>query len=259
MWINMSLCWDTCMYTCEYRYKCVCTCANKACTCGCIFVYMWLQYQKSYSSSFISSSQWMLGILCLDNTPQSSFKQSQTWGSWVSVHSMLCREFCALMIPFKTVSGLKHLEVFGELYTPLPAEGLCWNLCLAAWSGWPYLGNIPAIAWNPCFLEKCEDRMKQNICAHSSYSWVVRCLQHVLTYQVLCIFTPLHALIFLLQMPFLPYLQTHTHSFRCLPSSFCGYTLLLTLPPTQAELVSLSAMFSSHFVNLPTMCGPCLT
>lgn len=58
-----------------------------------------------------------------------------------------------------------------------------------------------------------------------------------------------------LECPSSPHPQTHTHSFRCFPWSFSGYMFLLTLPTTQAELVSVSAVFPSHFVNPSTKCG----
>lgn len=89
----------------------------------------------------MASSQWMLGILGVSNTLQSSFEQSEACRCWGSMHAILCWELCT------QAQGLGP-EEFGKLCTPLPAEDyagiLVWPLCRVA-----LLGNIPAIAGSP--------------------------------------------------------------------------------------------------------------
>lgn len=108
---------------------------------------MWLQYWKSYNSSSFSTFQWVLGILCIDSTLQS--RASRGRRCWARVHAILCWGFCAVMMPFQTVSGIVPRGVRGALHTPP-----CWRAVLASlpgsFAGVALPGNIPALAWNPC-------------------------------------------------------------------------------------------------------------
>lgn len=114
---------------------------------------MWLKYWKIYSSSSFSTSQWMLGILCVHSTLQSRFSRARPGGVGQMCTGPSVGDSVHWWCPSKQSQGLCQ-EVSRKLSTPLPAKGLCWRPCLAALLGWLSLATFQPLLGTLVFLEQ---------------------------------------------------------------------------------------------------------